>query len=217
MSAKSIIAAAVPLMLIASLALADKVMLHTGELLTGTLANRDAVRAAPLAQPHFSLLMDGSTDLKRLEPQDIDYIVLEDEDGQQVVDLSSLSNAPLLFADPNDIASGPAPVGELPTPESYGMGGLPLILVGGTMAAIGGIVKFGDEKYTITAEGIGYQEESYNAFNYVLMAVGGAVAIAGTILDSTEPSSGSQHSLLTISPQTGSMSRAPVVGFRLKF
>jgi hypothetical protein len=53
------------------------------------------------------------------------------------------------------------------------------MIVGAGTAAVGALVKFGDEKVTVTSSGVDYDAKSYNLLNYTLMVFGGVIFIAG--------------------------------------
>ena len=199
---------------------ADMVMLLTGESFTGSFANRDVVRERTAAQAHISLLPDDSDELLRFELDQIDYLIFEDGEEREVIDLSSLKSegspagaqqwSPAYREFRERLEPGPKP--------EPGKKGIPLIIVGAMTAGAGALIKFGDEKVTVTEDSIDYQENSYNALNYSLMIGGGAMLVIGIAIQVSESSSSpNDHAMLTVEPCVTPLSYAPGLGISLHF
>lgn len=207
-------------LLVATPGSADMVMLLTGESLRGTFANRDTVREQPAAQAHISLLPEDSDELLRFELDEIDYLVFEDQGKREVIELSSLRSKPTL-ADSQQWTPEYREFRESLEPEpkaKAGKKGIPLIIVGAMTAGAGALIKFGDEKVTVTEDSIDYQENSYNALNYSLMIGGGAMLVIGIAIQVSESSSSpNDHAMLTLEPCVTPLSCAPAVGVALNF
>ena len=205
-------------LLVATPGSADMVMLLTGESFAGTFANREVVRERTAEQAYVSLLPDDSDELLRFELDQIDYLVFEDGGEREVIDLSSLKSGRSL-ADAQQWTPAYREFRETiePKPES-GKKGIPLIIVGLLTGGAGALIKFGDEKVTVTENSIDYQESSYNAVNYCLMVGGGAMFVIGVAIQASDSSpSGSNHAMLTVESCVTPLSRAPGVGVSLTF
>jgi len=201
---------------------ADMVMLLTGDSFRGTFANRDVVREQTSAQAQISLLPEDSEELLRFELDQIDYLVFEDGGQREVIDLSSLKSG-RLAADAQQWSPAYAEFRESLEPEpepkaKAGKKGIPLIIVGAMTAGAGALIKFGDEKVTVTEDSIDYQENSYNALNYSLMIGGGAMLVIGIAIQVSESSSSpNDHAMLTLEPCVTPLSCAPGLGVSLHF
>ena len=197
---------------------ADMVMLVTGESFTGTFANRDVVREQTAAQTQISLLPEDSDELLRFDLDQIDYLVFEDGGEREVVDLSSLKSE----RSPGAAQQWSPRYREFreklePEPER-GKKGIPFIIVGLLTGGVGALIKFGDEKVTVTEDSIDYQESSYNALNYCLMVGGGAMFVIGVAIQASDSSpSGSNHAMLKVESCVTPLSRMPGVGVSLSF
>ena len=198
---------------------ADMLMLVTGESFTGRFANRNVVRDRPAAQAHISLLLaDSDEELLRFELGQIDYLVFEDGEEREVVDLSSLKPG----RPPGAAQRGSPEYRRFreslePKPERSKKG-IALIAGGLMTGAFGALIKFGDEKLTITEGSMDHQESSYNALNYFLMVGGGAMCVIGiTIQVSDSTPSASNHAMLTVESCVTPLSRMPGVGVSLSF
>ena len=199
---------------------ADMVMLLTGESFTGTFANRDVVREQTAAQAQISLLPDDSDELLRFELDQIDYLLFEDGTEREVIELSSLKPG-RSAADAQQWPPAYRKFRESLEPEPKakpGKKGIPLIIVGAMTAGAGALIKFGDEKVTVTEDSIDYQENSYNALNYSLMIGGGAMLVIGIAIQVSESSSSpNDHAMLRVEPCVTPLSYAPGLGISLYF
>jgi hypothetical protein len=126
-------------------------------------------------------LLSGDDNLKRFQVSAIDYVVLEAESGDKVIDFSQLAQF-----DRRPIAhqfehrdSRKRQVGTL----MVGFGAAALI--------VGTLVKFGGPKATVTESGIDVDDDSYNVTNYALMIAGGILVVGGvfTLVDSDDEDS----------------------------
>lgn len=167
--------------------LADIVVLRTGESYVGLLANRESIRVPFDQTSTIGLLHKENSNseevLLRFHVKEIDYIVLEDSLGRRVIDCSHLVLPPQsssVFPQGGRISRSHAPgIGEL--------------VLGLFTFGIGVAIKFGEEKATITENSIDYDEKSYNALNYALMASGGALMLLGAVSLAGSSSSGTQY------------------------
>jgi len=209
-------------LLAASPGSADMVMLLTGEPLRGTFANRDALREQPAAQAHISLLPEDTDELLRFELDEIDYLVFEDQGKREVIELSSLRSTPTLadsqqwtpeYRDFRESLKTKLEPETKPTKK-----GIPLMVIGVATGGLGALVKFGGEKVIATEGSIEHQEDSYNAMNYSLMLVGGALLVTGIAIQVADSSSSPvDHAMLTVQPRLAPFSGAPAVGVALNF
>jgi hypothetical protein len=204
-------------LILAQSAHADKIVLKSGESVEGTLANREAVLASPQLQTQFSLLRSGSEELVRFAAEEVDYLVLEGEGDPVVIDLASLS------ADLGSIQSSTDDLDEIRSSqtsavvETRKISGKPLIFFGAAMAAVGAVVKFGDEKLTATSSGVDFDEKSYNKANYALMAGGGILFVSGLVIESSKSRDAGQNGELARLPGQQVGWSGPTVGLRLRF
>jgi len=155
---------------------ADIVVLRDGTTIEGTVANRESVYGAPRNVQVISILLGDGTQLRRIAVADVSHVVLIDGDAKRVVDFAqSTLGAPI-----DTIRQTQEPLVELAAQDKEKKdGGIALILLGGCVGGFGAIVKLGGEKATITETSIDYDEHSYNALNYILMAGGAVAVIAG--------------------------------------
>jgi len=171
----------------------------------------------PLAQRHFSLLVPGSDELLRISPQDIDYIVFIDGDNQHVVDLSALHSEPLMTGRQGVQIAKPIPGQEILTTGVPQKGGVPLVVGGLALAAVGVLVKFGGAKATVTEDSVDYNDKSYNEINYGLMAAGGAMAIGGFVIEAGEQAQQYHGGELSMISSSGPTALAASVKYQLRF
>jgi len=87
MRIKSLISCWLALVMLAQSVFADVVVLRNGDRYTGTLANREQVRANPRAADTIAILPSDSEELQRFPVGEIAYLILEDSDRQEVLDL----------------------------------------------------------------------------------------------------------------------------------
>jgi hypothetical protein len=66
--------------------------------------------------------------------------------------------------------------GEMKPGSSHKKIGISFMIFGGSVAAVGAGVKFGED-----VEGPDYKEDEYNTFNYAMMIGGAAVFVLGTV------------------------------------
>jgi hypothetical protein len=177
--------AVMALVLLAGPVLADVIVLKDGERFTGTIANREQVRADPGASPTISILLSDSNELQRFRLGDVDYLILDDPTGQQVVDLSS--------ARASDLPAAPATMARL-NRQKYG--GL-LMFAGVLAGGVGLVHKFGGPKCELTNESVNCDDHSFDGTNYALMAGGGLLVVLGIV----EMASGSESPRVGLSPK----------------
>jgi hypothetical protein len=154
--------------LIAHVASADVVVLKDGTRHQGVVANRHLLEVQPGAFDVVSLL-SGDDDLKRFQVSAIDYVVLEAESGDKVVDFSQLAQfdrRPIAHQFERDHS------------RKRQMGTL-MVGFGAAALIVGTLVKFGGPKATVTDSRIDVDDDSYNAMNYALMIAGGILVVGG--------------------------------------
>jgi hypothetical protein len=185
---RKIIAIAILACFIPHIALADRIVLRSGESVEGTVANREIVAQQPLEQENIAILVestDGGSELSRFVVADIDYIVLEDDESERVIDFSSLGKTPM--SEPTSSAPEVMPSHYSRYDEDTGTGHL-LIGLGAVSAGVGALVKFGGERVTVTNSQIDYDEKTYNGLNYALIIGGVALAVIGIVSIGNEKS-----------------------------
>jgi len=159
------------LFLLSQQVLADVVALKTGQMYSGTIANREEIRADPRASVTIAILIQGSTELRRFRAEDLQYLVLEDGGQKHVIDLSSLpTDKPVVVPSPD------------PMRQHYLVRGVTLTAVGLAAAAVGASAKFDPAKCTVNGSSIVCHGKRYNQYNYALIGVGGLLSVCG-ILD----------------------------------
>jgi hypothetical protein len=158
--------------------LADVIVLCNGSELHGTIANKEQVATLPGHFSQISILIeeDGQApSFQSIETDDIHYIVLEDNAGKRVIEFTKPLSKPKA---PKAIDPLTYPTQRPPAPTDRKTDGILLATAGAGIALIGVLVKFGEEKVTITESSIDYDEETYNGVNYAMM-VGGCILFAG--------------------------------------
>ena len=173
---QSIVSCVLGLLLLGQPAAADVLALKTGVKHNGTIANREELRSRPSEAQAVGLLREDSGELLRFAVDDVDYVVLQEQDRQVVIDFSSLTRG----------RPQPAAVALLPQ-DSPSSGAAGYILGGLALGALGALVKFGGAKATITESSISADEKSYNGVNYALMGLGGVLVLVGLAKDSSTP------------------------------
>ena len=196
-------------MLIPLPAQGDVVVLRDGRKLVGVVANRDGLREEASARSHIAILEDESGDLTRLAPDKIDYIILEDDGDQYVVELTDSQGPAKSTAAPDiprvfpDSGSG--------SPKTF------LIVAGLAIGGVGAAVKFGGPKATITEESVDVDEDSYNTANYIMMIGGAAMVVLGLAMDDS-PRSQQRHGVLwEAGPCLSPISTDSAVGLGIRF
>jgi hypothetical protein len=194
---------------------ADSVVLRSGEVHTGRVVNRDEVRRSPDSQSHISIYSQGTSTPLRFSLSQVHHLVFEDDGYQEVVDVKWVEPEP----PDKEVPSSRRTLrryqrtSEL-TPRRRGM---PLIVCGLGTTALGALVKFGGEKAVVTEHSATYDENSYNAANYILVVAGGAMVVAGIVIWSQPDGGGSSHAELSLEPSATPLSRAPAVACWLRF
>ena len=168
MRMRNIMALVMTLLVLGNSAFADTVVLKSGERYTGNVANRDRVQTQPMQQTVLSLFVQESGELRRFAIRDIDYIILEEDGKQQVIDFSGLREN-----------QASARVVRPTYRESSETNAAGLIVVGLGVGALGALYKFGEPKATVTEHSIDVDEHSYNALNYAMIAIGGLLTVIG--------------------------------------
>jgi hypothetical protein len=198
------------LLLLAQPLFADVVVLKSGEKYAGTVANRDQVRTDPRASRSIGILVTSSSELQRFAVDDVEYIILEDRDGDQVIDL--LAAAP---------RTSPASV-VVPARIHRGGDTAVLAVLGSVALGAGALVKFGGPKCSVTQSSVDCDKKSYNALNYTLMGFGGFLLLMAIVQGSSstdyipEQSSGdSTHPIIALRP--GRNGPVITVGYRFSF
>lgn len=158
-------------------AFADTVVLKSGETFEGALANRDQISPTFGPDRVLALLHEddkGKDVMLRFFVKEVDYVVIEDPSGRNVITFSQQPTVPAQIS-----------MGRMSRSNSSGT---TEILLGLVALGVGFGIKFGDEKATITSDSIDYDEKSYNVANYALIMGGGVLVLVGLI------SMGSSHS-----------------------
>jgi len=170
---KSLLVLMMIVMVLANSVLADTVVLRSGERYDGILANRDQVRTHPTQQAWVSLLVQESGELRRVAIGEIDYIILEDDGKQQVIDFNALGFRPASGSTRRQISQ-----------RGSTTNGIALVVFGIGVGAAGALVKLGEPKATVTEHSIDVEEHSYSAANYGMMAVGAVLVVVGVAIAS---------------------------------
>lgn len=194
------------LLLIAHPATADVVVLRTGEKYSGVIANREAVLKSPTSQRQVAILLEGSEDLMRFDAELIEYLLLEDDGERTVIDMTTAQQPPVVSARPIVSEAGD------------GGGGVELMVCGLLLGATGLLVKFGDEKATVTNTSIDYDEKSYNELNYLMMGLGGVMFVIGAGMEAGggwASASTETGPLLAVRSHLGE--RWALIGYRVAF
>jgi|GEM_PF-1890025 len=171
--------------------LADVIVLRTGSELRGTIANKEQVASYPEDFSQISILIeseDQESSFQSIETADIHYIVLEDGTEKRVIEFKKSSPVPKAPKSTSTPSSSLYPTQRPPTKKyesSHVTDGILLSALGGGVALVGILVKFGEEKVTITESSIDYDEETYNGINYAMMIGGGVLFIGGIFLASS--------------------------------
>ena len=164
--------------LVPQLVFSDVVVLRDGTHIEGTLANREHIAVNPEHYEFISILIDKTAEFRRILTANIQYVLLVDAGEQRVIDFYSVSAGPVM----------PRPIGTEQKNESGKRDlGIGMMICGGGIGLVGALVKFGDEKLVVTTTDVKYDENSYNTYNYILMAGGGLMFVLGLIWAS-EPS-----------------------------
>lgn len=160
-------------LLVPQMVFADMIALRDGTRLEGIVANRELVASNPTTFEYVSILIGGDGELRRILVADIEYVLLVDGEQERLVDFTSAGakSAP---------TSGTA--SEAISERSSTTTGVGLMAFGGAALAVGALVKFGGPKATVTETDLDYEQDSYNAANYVMMVAGGALFVAGFAL-----------------------------------
>lgn len=164
---RRVVACVAALLLFIQPAAADVLVLLDGQRHVGVIANRDAVRETPHRQSRIAILISDSDELLRFQTAEIDHIVFEEDGESYVIDMTEQPP-------PTKYTTPPRPVQTADTDT-----GVALMLSGAAIGLLGALVKFGDEKATITESSIDYDEKSYNGLNYAMMGLGGVMFILG--------------------------------------
>lgn len=177
-------------LIFADVALADTIALRSGIKYEGSIANREQLRSQPQLQETIAILTNESPVLVRIPAMEIEYVVLEDSLGRQVIDLSGLQ-----------AVAKPIPAIAQSAPDQNKTGAINLMIGGALMGGVGALVKLGGPKVTVTESHISADEKSYNTGNYAMMAGGAAVFLIGVAMlngGSSTPAD-SPHGGLTLS------------------
>ena len=175
---------------------ADVIVLRTGERMQGTIANRVQLAAAPETFSQVALLGDAGDpdrDLHRFHALSIDFVILEDESGDTVIDFMELYAHEPLRALPDEAENR----------KNQKSQGVVLMTLGLAIGITGALFPFGEPKgsvYTTVYPGrAGTGNDTYNGANYAMMIGGGVLTLAGiaTMVSppSTEPKRGWNMSL----------------------
>ena len=177
MLTRKVIAMAILVCFTPQIALADRIVLRNGEEMRGTVANRDEVETVPSLYETIGILVeyaDGTSELLRFPKSEIEYIVIEQSDGDRVIDLVTLTDTPESSpASPHDVSL------EARRNKSYGVLS---IVAGGAIVTVGIAHKFGGPELKITESGTDYKSETYDLTNYFLIGAGSLFVIGGLLL-----------------------------------
>jgi len=166
------------------------------------------VLASIQAGDTIAILIDSSGELRRFPRDDVEYLILEDADRKQVIDLLSTTK--------------PESVTQPTKNAKKGTGGAAAAIIGLGMVGVGAFVKFGGPKCTIAESSINCDDKSYNAINYVLIGCGAVFFIIG-ISESMNGESPSKAQVppkatgLVVSGNAGSGGTRILVGYRYSF
>jgi len=164
---RRVVCLCIVVVLLAQPVLGDVIGTRNGEKFVGRLANREEVRADPRALDTIGMLLSDSGELLRFRVQDVEYIVLQDGDLEQVIDLLS---SPRRGASPGSPA--------YPTMRRENHPPV-LIALGFAAGTLGLLYKFGGPKCTISSSSMDCDEKSYSGINYALMAAGALLVVIG--------------------------------------
>jgi len=159
---------------------ADVIVLRNGERLHGTIANRALLTTQPETFTQVALLDasgGGEPQLHRFHVMSIDYIILEDQGGETVLDLAEI------------VWQGSAGSKRTP-PDASGQRraqGSVLIGLGLAMVLAGAIIPFGDENTPSYVNFGGSSRETYTSGNYALMIGGGVLTLGGIAMVASSP------------------------------
>jgi hypothetical protein len=110
------------------------------------------------------------------EPSEIDYVIMEWEGRQRVVDFNPAPGAKVELVPWGISANDPAAIYRQRPAMKKTHRGITIALVGVALAATGGLVKFGGPTYTSKDE---YVEKSYNGVNLMMMFIGSGMIVGG--------------------------------------
>lgn len=156
---------AVAVLLIAITANADMVVLKDGTSVRGSVLGREAVRAGAECAGLVSIV-DAAGQMHEFDADEVDYVVIEGSGAPRIVRLMTDREASASTQQRGGSSSDATLIG----------GGL-------IIGCLGACVKFGGEKVEISGGEIRIQQHSYNGANYAMMGVGGAMILAGIMLD----------------------------------
>ena len=216
------VVALITLICFISVSFADVVFLKDGKRYDGTIANREQLKANPNAHHHISILVSESGIFKRIDVEDVDYIILNEASGRVVIDISSVTPAPPSPPSASSASSPPPPRPPSPaTPRvsTKNSNESTVLLVGGAAILVLGIAKkFGDAEATISENSIEYSEKTYNSANHLMWVVGGIMIFAGLIGLSRTTSSVSYNSeQFSLGLQPTSNFGSTCLGIKLRF
>jgi hypothetical protein len=165
----------VALLLAAQPVLADVVVLKDGTKHAGTLANREDLRFAGRAGRPVSILLSGTGELMRIQARQIEYVVVQDVSGEQVVDFSALRAA--------------RPEGEGGRMSGGSAFGSALAQLGiGTLTLVGGILLETDSRQ---ASLLG--SRTFGALNLLMVGVGAFLMGSGAVSLAAAENHGGDH------------------------
>jgi hypothetical protein len=175
---KRVIVLAMLFHLLGGQALADVVVLRDGKRHVGAVANREELRARPSVYSRISILLEESGELMRIDVNRVEYVILEDDGRKEVIDFYTAS--PSEEANPPEVHSEP-----IVLHSSAGTSTV-LMMTGAAVASVGALIKFGEERVTISSQDVDYSDETYNALNYVMIVGGAALIMAGILVRTSE-------------------------------
>lgn len=170
-------------------AAADVVVLVSGHEVRGVVANREYLATWPEDFTSVAILPEGGSELRRIDVGVIHYVLLTDGDEERVVDFGNRMS----YATPAAVRDG----GGYPAFDAHPRRrhnhatkretGIAMMIAGPVMFAVGVAVKFGVSDSETTADSFAPPQETYDGFNYLLMAGGAATFVGGLVLVELDP------------------------------
>jgi hypothetical protein len=147
-----------------------------------------------------SILPTGEDRLVQFKIDEIEYVLLIDGERKRVIEL--------------DVVTQPPSTGMTEGKEEKSTArrdsGIALMIGGAAISLFGILVKFGEEQVTVTPSDVDYDEKSHSTANYVLMASGAVLFLAGLALVTSNPSN-NETAFIKIDPTS------TIVGVNLSF
>jgi hypothetical protein len=169
---------------------ADVLVLRSGGRIEGTLANREVISREPFAFSYISFLLmptNRAPELLTFAVAEVEYVLLESQDGSRVIDFQAFPAAPLQKQqalngqNPNPRGWNASPMNAEELRRRDRNRGIALMTLGGLVGTLAVLVPFESNYRTY-----GYARvdtgNTYNSANYALMGIGGFSFLAGLFL-----------------------------------